>query len=274
MKPSIPVIRYHHVSPEPGLYTVSPSTFAEHMCALENHGWNTLSCDEFAACLKSDLEVPDKSLLITFDDGYLDNYIYAWPVLKRHQQQATLFLATGHIGNGPLRMADPANLAEQCSHYACQQAWQQGQADQVMLRWSEVKIMAEQGGFEFHSHGHAHRDWRIIDAGEFKDRTDMLCKLKADLAQSRGLILRHTGKVDRHLAWPWGYCETDYRSMAQMAGFTLQYGTHPGPNLPGDHPNFIRRFDAEDRPAKWLLNQLKLYRSWLKGTLSSHLGRH
>ena len=46
--------------------------------------------------------LPEKAVVITFDDGYKDNYLYAYPILKKHRIPATIFLATGHIDTGKL----------------------------------------------------------------------------------------------------------------------------------------------------------------------------
>ena len=86
---ALPVLMYHHVSPSPGLVTVAPATFAAHMHWLAEHGWTTVGCREAAAFLAGQ-PLPAKSVLVTFDDGYLDNWVYAHPVLARHGQRAVL----------------------------------------------------------------------------------------------------------------------------------------------------------------------------------------
>ena len=67
----LPVLMYHHISPKPGLVTCSPENFRAHMQWLAENGWKTLATDDFAQALASG-EVPKKSVLVTFDDGYLD----------------------------------------------------------------------------------------------------------------------------------------------------------------------------------------------------------
>ena len=95
----LPVLMYHHISPKPGLVTCSPENFRAQMEWLAKNGWKTLSTATFATALASG-QLPKKSVLITFDDGYLDNWIYAHPVLQEFGLQATIFLITGWIGDG------------------------------------------------------------------------------------------------------------------------------------------------------------------------------
>ncbi len=100
---AVPVLMYHHVSPNPGLVTVSPATFRHHMKTIAEAGYTTISADDFLGFLLKRLDLPEKSVLITFDDGFLDNYVHAYPVLRELGLKSTLFAVTGWIGDGPAR---------------------------------------------------------------------------------------------------------------------------------------------------------------------------
>lgn len=71
--------------------------FKEQMKYLKEKGFTTLTMPEFQAFMSEELEVPAKSVLITFDDGFKDNYINAYPVLKKHNFNASIFMITGNI---------------------------------------------------------------------------------------------------------------------------------------------------------------------------------
>lgn len=94
--------------------------------------------------------------MLTFDGGWLDNWLQVFPVLQEFNLHAHLFLVTSLISDGPVRI--PAGELVY-SHDECQKLVKQGRADEVMLRWSEVREMHLSGLVEFHSHTHTHRRW-------------------------------------------------------------------------------------------------------------------
>ena len=99
---SVPVLMYHHVSTSPGMITVTPANFAAQMAYLASAGYRTLGARQLAGFLAGE-PVPPKSLVLTFDDGYLDNWVHAHPVLQRHGFTAVCFLVSGWPGEGAPR---------------------------------------------------------------------------------------------------------------------------------------------------------------------------
>src|SRR5690606_7574942 len=135
---TVPVLMYHHISPVEGAINATPSNFEDQLLWLKRRGYRSLSSDEFAGHLNG-RPVPDRSVLITFDDGYLDNWVYAYPLLKKYGYSALVFLVTSWIHDGPVRpRLGEAALPETPSHRDCQQRIDDGRADEVMLRWSEI----------------------------------------------------------------------------------------------------------------------------------------
>ncbi len=259
MARAIPVLMYHHVSPEPGLVTVSPETFASQMEYLASEGYKALSSDEFAACLAGRQEIPPKSVLITFDDGYLDNYVYAYPVLKRLGLRAIIFAVTGWVGEGDTRpnagLPGNPSLPPCPSHRECKKAISEGRADAVMLRWSEVRGMEASRAIEVHSHTHSHIRWDK----EYADPDARLGAVSADLEQSRRALQMHTGHDSTHLCWPWGYYEEPYLAAAVQAGFHTIYTVAKGTARPGTDPLRVPRIVIKDKPLGWFRRRLWIY---------------
>ena len=79
----VPVLMYHHVRPGAGMIATTPEHFEDQLRWLAKNGYTTLTAAQFARHLQGE-GVPRKSVLLTFDDGYLDNWVYAYPLLKKH----------------------------------------------------------------------------------------------------------------------------------------------------------------------------------------------
>lgn len=234
---TVPVLMYHHVSPVDGMINVSPANFEQQLLWLKRRGYHSLSTAEFAAHLNGE-PVPRKSILITFDDGYLDNRVYAYPLLKKYGFKAVIFLVTSWINDGPpRRFLGQGELPETPSHRECEQRIEDGQSDDVILRWSEIASMQEDGVFEFHSHTHTHTRWDQT-APEHKNE-----RMAEELASSRQALQHHLGNVSEHFCWPQGYFDTDYVRLAQEAGFRYLYTTKAfGQNQHNTDPAHIYRF--------------------------------
>lgn len=263
---ALPVLMYHHVSPSPGLVTVSPQTFRAQMAWLAGHGYRSIGCDDLASFLAGH-PLPRKSVLITFDDGYLDNFVHAHPVLREHGLHAAIFLVTGWIGDGPAR-ADRGNAAPECpDHRRCMESVAAGRSDDVMLRWSEVEAMRAAGTFEFHSHTHTHTRWdkRIAAVAARREA------LAADLEQSRAVLRRHLGAASAHLCWPQGYYDDDYRSVARDCGFYYLYTVRKGVNRPRSPAEAIRRIVIKDRAGSWFATRMWVWRHAAIGGIYAHL---
>ncbi|HLU79275.1 MAG TPA: polysaccharide deacetylase family protein [Burkholderiaceae bacterium] len=238
MTRSVPVLMYHHVSPVQGMITVSPANFEDQLRWLRKHGYRSLTCEQFAAHLEGE-PAPPRSVLITFDDGYLDNWVYAYPLMKQYGFNGVIFLVTSWIGEGTLRphLGEDA-LPETPSHHDCEDLIEHGEADKVMLRWSEVEAMRADRVFEFHSHTHTHTRW---DLGPDKARKNE--HMVAELEASRAILAERLGGVSQHFCWPQGYFDADYIRIAREAGFRYLYTTQAfGRNLPGHDPAHIHRF--------------------------------
>ena len=252
----VPVLMYHHVSPSAGSITTSPQNFESQISGLARAGYHALSTQEFAGFLARK-PVPEKSILITFDDGYLDNWVHAHPVLQRHGMRAVLFLITGQIGEGQARACagQGDTLPVTPDHLQCKALVASGLTDPVMLRWSEVLAMRAAGTFEFHSHTHTHTRWDLASA----TRDEALTHLTQELALSRATLQQKLGEVSDHFCWPQGYFDAGFVRLAQQAGFKYLYTTVThGQNLAGGDPAHIFRFAVRHRGSFWIRQ-----RTWL-----------
>lgn len=101
---SVPVLLYHHVQPNEQILekkqqniSVDAEMFDKQMAYLVSRGYHPLTLSEFFSGLSTSL--PTRPMVLTFDDGYEDFYTYVYPVLKKYNITATVFLPTGLVGN-------------------------------------------------------------------------------------------------------------------------------------------------------------------------------
>ncbi len=87
----LPILMYHDISYKEGDVSVTPEKFSEHMRALKDNGYTTVNFDEVYAYVMNNAPLPEKSVMITFDDGYLSNYENAYPILKENEMSAVVF---------------------------------------------------------------------------------------------------------------------------------------------------------------------------------------
>ena len=107
-KSQVAILLYHRVCPKQYTWcreALNPSAFEKHLTYLCSN-FEILSLDELGQLINQDKSLPGKAAVITLDDGYRDNFLYAYPILKKYHIPATIFLVTGHIGSNELIWPD------------------------------------------------------------------------------------------------------------------------------------------------------------------------
>ncbi len=100
---NIPVIYYHSIAPVKSekwfrnYLTLETKYFEAHLRLFKNLGYKSISLDEFYGLMISNVNVKEKFVVFTFDDGYLDNYVFAAPLLKKYGFTGTVFINTDYI---------------------------------------------------------------------------------------------------------------------------------------------------------------------------------
>ncbi len=94
---SVPVLMYHYISHWKNANALSPDRFEDHCQTLTRKGWRGIGLDEAEQFFLKGKPLPDKCALFTFDDGYLDNYVYAAPILQQYGHQGVVFAVTGKL---------------------------------------------------------------------------------------------------------------------------------------------------------------------------------
>jgi len=137
---AVPVLTYHGINPRiDSQYTITPKAFAEQMAMLRQAGFHTITAEQYARFPGgSAKDLPSRPILITMDDGQLDSYRYADPILRQNGFRATMFVITDPVDRG----------------------------NPFYLRWDEFRRMRDSGRWDLQLHaGAMHKMVRIDGEG-------------------------------------------------------------------------------------------------------------
>lgn len=96
----LPVLLYHHIAEETDAneMIVTPATFEEHMRIVKENGFSSVTVQDVVQYIEQGRDLPQNPILITFDDGYMSNYDYAYPILKKYGLKGTIFAVGSTFG--------------------------------------------------------------------------------------------------------------------------------------------------------------------------------
>jgi peptidoglycan/xylan/chitin deacetylase (PgdA/CDA1 family) len=204
----IPILMYHYVAdvpPSTGPYasglTVRTGDFDDQMRYLAHNGYQTVDLGDLYLARRGLKTLPPKSVILTFDDGGLDNYRVAFPILVKYGLRGTFFVVTGKVGAV-------------------------GQMD-----WDDLRVMADQG-MSVDSHTVSHPvDLRVVDDP----------RLARELGDSRTAIAQNLGLAPESLSYPSGRYDERVAAAAKAAGYLLAVSTNSGSDAGTDADFQIRR---------------------------------
>ena len=190
----IPILLYHDFvlevpkeDPDDFNYINTPASFEENIKTLLDNGYTFLSFAELNDAYDGKTKLPDKPILITFDDGYYSNYKYIFPILEKYNVKASIFIVTDNIG----KTIDGKKY----------------------LTWRQCEVMNKSGLVEIFSHSTKH---------VFYDRLPVK-ELKEDVEKSYKKIEKHLGKQDlKVFAYPYGAYTKESVFVLKLSGVDMQ----------------------------------------------------
>lgn len=203
----VPIIMYHSVSAQadPANRTnVSLVTFERQMCYLKEHRYNVVTLEALAELIKNKKKIPPRSIAITFDDGYQNNYTFAYPVLKKYNLPATIFIILGEVGR----------------------------PEGDRLDWGQIKQMQASGLITIGSHAIGPEP--LVN---FKSEKE----LRRQIYDSQRLLVEKLGVPVRVFSYPGGFFDRKIRGMVIAAGYLAAVATNPGKDFPNDDIFALKR---------------------------------
>jgi peptidoglycan/xylan/chitin deacetylase (PgdA/CDA1 family) len=187
----IPVLMYHALDERPSAISITPETFKRQMQALHEGRFQVIPLGQLVHCLRTDMPLPKRSVVITFDDGFESAYTVAFPVLERYGFPATVFLVAGYCGKSNDWPSQPGGVPRM-----------------PLMTWHQAQEM-QRYGIEFGAHTYSHP--RL-------DQTPY-AQLQRELVESRDVIQGKLGRAVDLFAYPYGRYD---EASAALAGQTYR----------------------------------------------------
>lgn len=251
----VPVFMYHHVNRHKGdMVTVTPEVFERQMKYLHTSGYKTVKPGELLSYIKGDSMFNEKAVMITFDDGWLDNYLFAYPILEKYRINATIFIASRWVDEASSGGVQDGSHVP--THEESASLIKRNEAHKVVLNWESVREMDRSGLVEFHSHTRNHVKCHHLSEQE----------LTEELTVSKETIEEKLGKKSDFLCWPMGRYNDFTMRTAKEIGYKGLFTTDPGVADRTANPFAIKRIPVKDSMA-WFKKSVVIY----TGTILSRL---
>jgi peptidoglycan/xylan/chitin deacetylase (PgdA/CDA1 family) len=210
------VLCYHRFEDRPrDALALKPEEFEKQLQTIKDEGFTVIKMQDFLAWRRGEMKIPDKSCVITIDDGYRSGYEVAWPILKKFNYPFTMFVYVNYIGSG-------------------------GKS----VTWEDLAEMRD-AGVDIQSHTYSHSNLRAPGNGVDAKTKAMVLKdikemgkegwLRKEILGSKKVLEERLGIRVNAIAYPFGIHSEEARAMVKQsgyeAGFTV-YGqrvTHSAP---------------------------------------------
>ncbi len=256
---SVPVGMYHHVNAHSGdVITVSTSRFREQMERLVKENVTTLSSEDFLRYKKGLSPAPPRSLLITFDDAWLDVYAHAFPILRELGLRFVIFVVGQWSEQAGSGLALPSAFPR---HKEATSKAARGETKEVVCGWDHLSEMLASGLCSIENHTAHHR---VATRTPLSHMTD-------EIEEGRSILRRRLGVQADQLCWPEGRTTAAAEAEAVRLGVSACYLVRRGINPPWGSPHHIKRFTVEDQSGDWLDSQIRLFSRPAAGWLYSRL---
>lgn len=199
----IPILMYHSIGYDDKVMktTVSPGSFERQMEFLSKNHYNVIGLDKIISYIKNRERIPHRTVAITFDDGYYNNYQYAYPILKKYNLPATIFVIVDKIGLP---------------------GW---------LNWSQIEEMTSSGIITIGSHTKSHAWLPSLGSEE----------LRRELTASKDILEKKLGRKVESLCYPLGAHDDRVKRAVKEAGYSCAVATNPKKPGPKDDLYSLRR---------------------------------
>lgn len=217
---AVPIVMYHSImkkSPELGKYVITVTEFENDIKCLKDRGYSAITMTELINYVYNNAALPKKPVIITFDDGNLNNYLYGKPILEKYKMKAVLSVIGKYseaFSGTPPPTSDPAY-----SH----------------VSWNQIKEINDSGYFEIQNHTYNLHSITKKRNGAKRNKGESLENYRAALTQDivklQNKLTEVTGTAPNTFTYPYGSISRESKDILKELGFKATLSCTEGVNL-------------------------------------------
>lgn len=217
---NLPIIMYHSIGENTGKYVISPKMLEEDLKIINEMGFTTLTSADLIAYKEQGTPLPEKSVILTFDDGYFNNYTYVYPLLKKYNAKAVLSVV-GRFTEEYSNSTAPLN--NRYSH----------------ITYEQITEVSNSGLIEIANHSynmHTMEGRRGILRKEGESTEEYKNNLTQDIEKCNKMLAEKCFVSPVAFTYPFGCVNKESSAIVNSSGFKVTYGCEEGINkITPDH---------------------------------------
>lgn len=218
---NLPIVLYHEVKTQNvNKFVVTPCEFESDLKYLKENGYTTVTMADVINFVYSDAKLPEKPVILSFDDGYLNNYVYAVPLLKKYNMKIVLSLIAKDSDN--FTKSKDSNL------------------DYSHMNWDQLNEILKSDCVEIQNHTYNLHAMTKKRYGCKKKASESLSDyeqiLSGDLMKCQLDIFQHTGRMPTTFTYPYGVVSKESLPVIKNLGFKASLSCKYGINVITNDP--------------------------------------
>jgi len=216
----VPIVMYHSImksSKEMGKYVITPTEFESDLRYLKEHDYETITMTDLINYVYNNFELPPKPVIITFDDGNFNNYIFGKPLLQKYEMKAVISIV-GEYAESFSKSPPPTN-----------------NPDYAFASWDQIKVMSDSELFEIQNHTYSLHSTNKKRYGIKRIQGDSLESyqnmLNADIVKLQDKLKETTGMSPNTFTYPFGYMNKESKPILKELGFKATLSCAEGINI-------------------------------------------
>ena len=232
----VPIIMYHSIlkdSSRSNKYTITPSVLEEDLKYIKDKGYTTVTISDLISYVYENKELPNKPIVLTFDDGHYNNYGYLLPLLEKYDMKAVISIVGAYTDK--FTQTDEANM-----NYS-------------YLRWKDIKELMGTGRIEFQNHTYNlhNNTGNRIGTKKIKGETNEHYRqvLEEDILKLQKEFEENTNYTPQCFTYPFGGISNASLDIIKELGFKASLSCEQGINKLTKNPNSLFLLKRYNRPS-------------------------